>query len=598
MIHYNEDWFVSVVFHLRGSVCPRAALFAFPGAFFTVALLFVEDYFPAFRFYLGYEYLDKSYVWSATSGALSILLGLRSNRALARFWEGTGLLHMMRGEWFDSVSCCVTFTTNALPSKKAEVMNFRHSLVRLMSICHGGALEEIAKGGDSLSTIDAMGLDNNTLDHLQKCEHVYKFNRVEVVLHMIQTLITQSLADDILKIPPPILSRVYQTVSRGFVNFLNAKKIADHPFPLPFAQLIAVFLFFNLFSTPVFVAAVIRNKIIAFIITFVYLFGIFGVNFIAGELENPYGLDDNDLPLCRFQDDMNQCLLLLLEDDADLVPGISNERCEMDFAALLDKMDQGAQTTSRVAYFGTQEKVAARRQFFRMESCLSSIPRSEPSIGDTFAATDNAVGIPQHPRQKHDASPQKDVSNSVNSGAFLSDGISHSHPSTEKEADAVSPSSVVCSPCAGVFVCSSTQDNDALCVRHLSLENTNDGASDSDVSRCVFREELQTNGDTAQSQGACSNSFSSKNNGTESPCLLDASCPSLRAVARSPTPETHGGGIDERKLPHVARPCFKGKPKGPGFNFESTRPCFNGKPKGPGFNFESNLRSSQKVEVL
>ena len=31
---------------------------------------------------------------------------------MARFWEGTGLLHQMRGEWFDAVSCCVT---RALP---------------------------------------------------------------------------------------------------------------------------------------------------------------------------------------------------------------------------------------------------------------------------------------------------------------------------------------------------------------------------------------------------------------------------------------------------------------------------------------------------
>ena len=31
----------------------------------------------------------------------------------------------------------------------------------------------------------------------------------------------EALDDGVLKIPPPILSRVYQTISRGFVNLLN-----------------------------------------------------------------------------------------------------------------------------------------------------------------------------------------------------------------------------------------------------------------------------------------------------------------------------------------------------------------------------------------
>ena len=43
----------------------------------------------------------------------------------------------------------------------------------------------------------------------------------------------EALDDGVLKVAPPILSRVYQTLSRGFVNFLNAKKIADTRFPFP-----------------------------------------------------------------------------------------------------------------------------------------------------------------------------------------------------------------------------------------------------------------------------------------------------------------------------------------------------------------------------
>merc|ERR1719379_1066718 len=119
-------------------------------------------------------------------------------------------------------------------------MNFRHTIVRIMSLCHGSALEEIAGGsGEEVETIDPFGLDNVTLKHLLACKDDYDFNRVEVLLHLTQSLITNGLDDGILKIPPPILSHVYQTLSRGFVNLLNAKKITDTRFPFPFSQLIA-----------------------------------------------------------------------------------------------------------------------------------------------------------------------------------------------------------------------------------------------------------------------------------------------------------------------------------------------------------------------
>ena len=37
---------------------------------------------------------------------------------MERFWEGTGLLHQMRGEWFDAVSCCVTFTRGSIATRR------------------------------------------------------------------------------------------------------------------------------------------------------------------------------------------------------------------------------------------------------------------------------------------------------------------------------------------------------------------------------------------------------------------------------------------------------------------------------------------------
>eukprot|EP00927_Polykrikos_kofoidii_P008020 TRINITY_DN13320_c0_g3_i2.p1 TRINITY_DN13320_c0_g3~~TRINITY_DN13320_c0_g3_i2.p1 ORF type:complete len:580 (+),score=121.11 TRINITY_DN13320_c0_g3_i2:73-1812(+) len=343
MIDYEEDLLIALIPRLKGSVFQRSCYFAAPAAFISFACVLVDLHFaPGFLTKLGVRDMTESQLWSASTGILFILLSFRTNRAMARFWEGTGLLHQMRGEWFDSVSCCVTFSRAACKSKPAEVEAFRHTIVRLMSLCHGSALEEIAGDkSESIATIDSLGLDNATLNHLQICKDVHDFNRVEVLLHLIQSLITVSLDDGILKIPPPILSRVYQTLSRGFVNLLNAKKIADTRFPFPYAQLIAGLLLINVFVMPVILAALLTHPVWCPLFTFMATFGMSALNFVGVELENPFGDDDNDLPLDHFQSEMNKCLLMLLQDNADLIPGVSKTRCVTNFAELVERMSAG-----------------------------------------------------------------------------------------------------------------------------------------------------------------------------------------------------------------------------------------------------------------
>lgn len=340
MIEYSEEYLVSLLFRVKGSVALRASYFAIPAAILTVVALYVDEMSPGFREDHGLKDLGSSQLWAVSTSVLTILLGFRTNRAMARFWEGTGLLHQMRGEWFDSVSCCVTFSREALATKFVEVHEFRHTIVRLMSLCHGSALEEIAGAthDGELETIDSFGLNIRTLKHLKDCKLIHHFNTVEVLLHLIQSLITKNYHDGVLNIAPPILSRVYQTLSRGFVNLLNAKKIADTRFPFPYAQTITMLLFVNLILTPAMVSCLIQSKVIAPIFTFVPIFGMFSLNFIGVELENPFGNDDNDLPLDHFQTEMNKCLLMLLEDNADLIAGVSKTRCIRQFSALKGSM--------------------------------------------------------------------------------------------------------------------------------------------------------------------------------------------------------------------------------------------------------------------
>lgn len=87
MIDYDEDWLLPLVFKLKGSVMVRASMFAIPAAVLATVLVWVDDWFPELRQDAGLLFLGKSQLWSATTGALTILLGFRTNRAMSRFWE-------------------------------------------------------------------------------------------------------------------------------------------------------------------------------------------------------------------------------------------------------------------------------------------------------------------------------------------------------------------------------------------------------------------------------------------------------------------------------------------------------------------------------
>jgi len=333
MIEYEEQWWITIIPRLKGSVLHKAFLLTLPSIFISTVCIYMDEWYPGLREDWGLLDARASQLWTATTTTIGFLIMFRTRQAYARFWEGTGLLHQMRGEWFDTASNCITFSITARPSRPEAVMAFRHTMIRIMSLCHGSALEEISGKGVELESIDTFGLDDGTLKHLQECHDEYGFNKVEVMLHLLQSLITTAYHEKVLSIPAPILSRVFQTISRGFVNLLNAKKIQDTKFPFPYAQLIAFLLLVLAIMTPVMMSCIVQSKIMCGFFTFMPTFGLYCLNFVAIELEDPFGTDDNDLPLQNFQAEMNNCLMMLLHPNTDMVATIS-DRCEMDFQTL------------------------------------------------------------------------------------------------------------------------------------------------------------------------------------------------------------------------------------------------------------------------
>jgi len=390
MINYDEGF--ALFFRCGGSVLPKAFLWACPSVVLAAILSICQTHWPGFEDATRLSDVTESQLWTAMTACIVLLVGFRTRQALGRFWEGTSLLHQMRGEWFDSVSCLTSFSRASKSSKPEAVAEFRQCLIRLTSLMHGSALDEISDGQDqdiSYEVIDIRGLDSKTLQFLRDCTCKHGFNRVEALQHMIQVLITHNISTGVLTIPPPILSRVYQTLSRGLVNLLNAKKIKDTMFPFPYAQVIFVLLVVHSIFTPVMITqAIPTNLPMTGLITFFPSFGLWSLNFAAQELEMPFGQDINDLPMQHFQQEMNESLLLLSHDMADHVVCTSPVAVE-DFHHLHTNVTAARHT---IRHEDTDEKkMVSHSKAFLVDGFLEEIELFEEAAA---AKEEKAISLP------------------------------------------------------------------------------------------------------------------------------------------------------------------------------------------------------------
>merc|ERR1719323_866597 len=92
-------------------------------------------------------------------------------------------------------------------------------------------------------------------------------------------------------------------------------------------QVIEIMLVFHWVVTPFLTCVWVDTPLWAGILTFLQIFFFWSLNCIAGELENPFGEDVNDLPAEDLQLNMNRRLLLLLRPSTQRTPHLSSQAC-------------------------------------------------------------------------------------------------------------------------------------------------------------------------------------------------------------------------------------------------------------------------------
>eukprot|EP00929_Paragymnodinium_shiwhaense_P002747 TRINITY_DN10302_c0_g1_i1.p1 TRINITY_DN10302_c0_g1~~TRINITY_DN10302_c0_g1_i1.p1 ORF type:complete len:569 (+),score=80.03 TRINITY_DN10302_c0_g1_i1:87-1793(+) len=291
----------------RGSVFPRALAWA------TSSAIFASIYGIIFQMIWGNteNYPDVggtsfTIVWGGYTFTVSFLLVFRTQIAYARFWEGAKTLWAVKGVWVNAVSNTLAFTTKEA-KRKQDVDSFQHFLVRLMSMLFSASLQSISTADCDFRTLGDFGIDKTHLAYLDRAH-----DKTEVLLNWVQRLVIQNQGTGVLSVPPPILSRVFQELGNGVRELQSAHRLQTCPFPFPYAQAISLFLILNWILLPVIAGFFVPQLGGAALLTFCTVFSMWSINYIAAELEMPFGSDPNDLPLTELQEDFNECMRMLM----------------------------------------------------------------------------------------------------------------------------------------------------------------------------------------------------------------------------------------------------------------------------------------------
>lgn len=328
MIHYHNHFFPDYfrrVFTYVGSVLPLAISVALPNAVLTMAVRFVitnYDLVPE----EGLVVVTNSGLWSAFNSIVGFLIVFRSSQAYSRFWEAVSHTQVMRSNWAACASALCAFC-RASKADRATILKFKHMLLRLISMMHALALSELEDTVSddpqqvkafNIEVIDASGLDAESLKILRSSS-----SRVELIYQWIQLVIVDNIGTGVLAIPPPILSRSFQELENGMVAFYNAMKTTCIPFPFPYAQACDILLGLHWLLVPAIAIQWTESILISGLFSFLQVVLLWALNFIAVEIEHPFGSDPNDLELADMQNQMNAMLIMLLREGVDRVPELS-----------------------------------------------------------------------------------------------------------------------------------------------------------------------------------------------------------------------------------------------------------------------------------
>lgn len=316
------------------AVFRRAMIVSTLGAVMSYVLGFYENQ-TGLRTTFGGE----SSLFGGVIGVIGFLLVFRMAHSYARFQTGSDLVFAMSADFYDATSILVALARSSAlaQSNRDDFLKFNQTLVRLVSLlctlCYAGlAGDEVGNDSENdfaefirsivPTSIDPLGLDDLSLKRLarSKC-------RPELTYQMLQNLMVDHM-DDVLKVPAPLLTRVFQELGTGMIKYHEAFKLVHVPYPFPLIALSEMALGLHWIACPFVFSIWCPSPAGAAFFTFIVEFIMWSMVALASEFDNPFGNDVNDIDLLKLQQHLNHSLASLVENSVASTCEISETRAE------------------------------------------------------------------------------------------------------------------------------------------------------------------------------------------------------------------------------------------------------------------------------
>jgi len=216
---------------------------------------------------------------------LGFLVVFRSSLAYDRYWQGRTAISGVIGDVKEFIRKVIAF----LDGNESEIVALRRELIRLILAQAGLIVLHVQQEfNEAALHKKKINLTRKEIERLTHEENRPEFFAMYITCKLAEIAKRGYLSDKRLA--------MLETVVTDMVDYYSeADKIKSTPFPMPYAQLCKVFIIAFCLTVPFPIATIFDWFAAA--PTALIAFGFFGIDEVAIQLEDPFGDDDNDLPL-------------------------------------------------------------------------------------------------------------------------------------------------------------------------------------------------------------------------------------------------------------------------------------------------------------
>lgn len=322
---------LTLVCQWKGSVVPRAM----PQATAALVICIITHV-----IWMGGEKQDKDdddmvsdpYSHQILGMILAFLLVFRSGTAYSRYWEGVTTMHWLTSKLHD-----LTYQTKWFVKHNNTSVEFQLEMARFLRLFYATVMQELNRiEGDLPGELHTFGgeryfhKDNRgqlTEKGRRECQLLLEANkRPPVVMSWISELCVQRFQQGGIVALPPVFARMFQQMSEAMLGYADALKIVMTPIPFPYSQMNGFVLYLFGLTWPIMCAVMVPMLSWAAAISFLVVLAFFSIDAIATELQDPFGNDNNDLPLMEIMQKFEYEVESVIVLDGTVFPDVKGFR--------------------------------------------------------------------------------------------------------------------------------------------------------------------------------------------------------------------------------------------------------------------------------